>query len=536
MSDNAPRPNPVDLLTVLYVAVVFAGYSLLHEPVPGVNEPHYLCKARATWNPDYCPGDFFLTSKSAHSVFFYVVGYFTQHWSLEAVAVGGRIFSAVVLAWGWTALSAAFSLRRGSTVVAAAMLAAIALTGNLSGEWILGGFESKVPAWGLGVMGTARWLRITDDSPRRCWLKIGVLLGLSTAAHPVVGAWFVIAVSMSEMAQLYWPVGQWIQRSPSVTGPGSVVSSLTMMNGAALISSLPGVIPALRVLGSSDLSSGEQATANRIQVFMRLKHHLDPSEFPPSAWIHSTVLLAVIGYSSWRLMKNRASSVLRRHLLLLTAAITIAATGVAIGVHHGSVLGSPEWSWRAFLLKFYPFRLVDILLPVTAALTATIWLTQVMQDGASRTGTMIRRILPAVTAVVVLIVACSGRDDTPPGYSQNEYSAWKESCAWIRQTTPNDSLFVTPRESVAFKWFAERAEFVCYKDCPQDGGGILEWRQRLRDLGWMRPVQLQRPLKPSDLKWMQGHMQMTHLITRDHVVTGQDPIYENGVWRIYDVH
>jgi len=308
-----------------------------------------------------------------------------------------------------------------------------------------------------------------------------------------------------------------------------------IMNGAALISALPGVIPALRVLASSDLSPGEQATANRIQVFKRLKHHLDPSAFPPSAWIHAAVLLGIIVYNSWRLLRGSTSPVLRRHLLLLTSAIIIAATGVAVGVHTGSVLHLPEWSWRALLLKFYPFRLVDTLLPVTAALTATVLLTRRMQDRIILTGTTIRRILPAAFAVLVLIVAFGLRDEAPAGYSRDEYSTWKESCDWIRKTTPKDSLFVTPREAVAFKWYAERAEFVCYKDCPQDGRGILEWRQRLRDLGWMRPVQLQRSLKPSDLKWMQGHMQMTHLITRDHVVTGQVPIYENGAWRIYDV-
>lgn len=34
-----------------------------------------------------------------------------------------------------------------------------------------------------------------------------------------------------------------------------------------------------------------------------------------------------------------------------------------------------------------------------------------------------------------------------------------------------NALILTPRKS-AFKWMAERAEYVCYKDCPQDAAGI----------------------------------------------------------------
>ena len=538
VADESPRRTRISLLTVLLVAGVFAGYSLLHVPVPGVNEPHYLCKARATWDSDWCANDFFLKSKSAHSVFFDSVGYFTQFWSLATVAVAGRILSSIVLAWGWTALAAAFRLNRGATVVAAALLAGIALTGNLSGEWILGGFESKVPSWGLGFAGIACWLNSANSvvaANWHRWLKTGLLLGLSTAAHPVVGAWFLIAISMSELALLYEPLQKRIQ--PGIAGRSwkSVGSQLVLLNGTALIAALPGLVPALQVVADSSLSDWDRATANRIQVFMRLSHHLDPSRFPPSAWIHSIVLLIVIGYCSWRLCKDDQQLVLRRHLLLLCSAIVIAATGIAIGAHNGPVLHLPQWSWRAFLLKFYPFRLVDTLLPVTVAFTVAILVTRSLAKYPDRLSPVLRRLAGAGLIATVLAASYGLRQDSPSGYPKEHYSEWKNACAWIRDNTPQDSLFVTPREAVAFKWYAERAEFVAYKDCPQDGAGILEWRQRLRDLGWMRPIQLQRSLKPSDLTWMHGHMQMTHLITRDHVVAGQDPIYENSVWRIYDL-
>lgn len=535
MSDHLPRRSRATLLTVAAVAVIFAGFSLLHVPIPGVNEPHYLCKARATWDPDWCAGDFFLQSQSAHSVFFEVTGYFTRFWSLTAVAVAGRVLSALLLAWGWTALTLAFQFSRTATVVSAALLAAIALTGNLSGEWILGGFESKVPAWGLGLAGTARWLTAERNGLQRPWVVTGVLLGLSTAAHPVVGTWFLIAVTMCELAQLIPVVHQWTEPQTATDTSRAAVVRLLVMNGTAVVMSLPGVIPALRVVLSSDLSRWDRALANRIQVFMRLPHHLDPARFPPVAWIHSVILLSVVGYCSWRLCRGQTQSVLRRHLLFVAAAMLIASVGVAVGAHNGPVLELTHWSWRAFLLKFYPFRLIDMLMPVTAAITVTACLADWLQDRIEEPRTKILRMSAAALVITVLALSFAFRRDTPAGYSKQDYLAWQEACDWIRRETPKDSLFVTPRESAGFKWFAERAEFVCWKDCPQDGAGILEWRQRLRDLGWMRPIQLQRSLKPSDLQWMEGYMNMTHLITRDHHVAGQQPIYENEVWRIYDV-
>ena len=538
VADESSQTTRINLLTVLLVAGVFAGYSLLHVPVPGVNEPHYLCKARATWNSSWCANDFFLKSESAHSVFFYVVGYFTQFWSLTTVAIVGRILSSIVLGWGWTALASVFQLGRIATLVAAALLAGIALTGNLSGEWILGGFESKVPSWGLGFAGMACWLNLVKSTFVTRWhhlLKTGFLLGLSTAVHPVVGAWFLIAISLSELALLYEPIQK--QITPCTVGHSwkSVGSRLALLNGTALIAALPGIIPALQVVAGSGLSDWDRAAANRIQVFMRLSHHLDPSRFSPFAWIHSLFLLIVIGYCSWQICKDAQQLALRRHLLLLCSAIVIAVTGIGIGAHNGPVLHLPHWSWRAFLLKFYPFRLIDTLLPVTVAFTVTILGTKSLANHPDCLSPTLRRCAGALLIATVLAAAYGLRQDSPNGYPGKHYSEWKNACAWIRDNTPEDSLFVTPREALAFKWYAERAEFVAYKDCPQDGPGILEWRQRLRDLGWMRPLQLQRSLKPSDLIWMQRHMQMTHLITRDHVVAGQDPLYENSVWRIYDV-
>ncbi|MFO0264153.1 MAG: DUF6798 domain-containing protein, partial [Planctomycetota bacterium] len=41
------------------------------------------------------------------------------------------------------------------------------------------------------------------------------------------------------------------------------------------------------------------------------------------------------------------------------------------------------------------------------------------------------------------------------------------------------AVFITPARQQSFKWYAERAEVVCWKDMPQDPAGIVEWSRRL---------------------------------------------------------
>ena len=68
---------------------------------------------------------------------------------------------------------------------------------------------------------------------------------------------------------------------------------------------------------------------------------------------------------------------------------------------------------------------------------------------------------------------------------------WIAVCQWIRDNTPPDSLWFTPKYQQSFKWYAERAEVVCWKDVPQDNAAVLEWFQRIEECA--RPAR--RPRK-----------------------------------------
>ncbi|HTN75654.1 MAG TPA: DUF6798 domain-containing protein, partial [Pirellulaceae bacterium] len=63
----------------------------------------------------------------------------------------------------------------------------------------------------------------------------------------------------------------------------------------------------------------------------------------------------------------------------------------------------------------------------------------------------------------------------------------RNACQWIEQNTPTAAIFLTPRGQQTFKWYANRAEVVAVKDVPQDARGIVQWRDRLREV-YIPPV------------------------------------------------
>jgi hypothetical protein len=59
--------------------------------------------------------------------------------------------------------------------------------------------------------------------------------------------------------------------------------------------------------------------------------------------------------------------------------------------------------------------------------------------------------------------------------------AWRDACEWIREHTPVEARFFTPRNSQTFRWYAERSEVGNWKDIPQDPRGLVEWRLRMQE-------------------------------------------------------
>ena len=497
------------------VFAVFLLWSAVRWPVPSVNEPHYLTKARHFVDPAWCADDFYLVSADVHSVFFRLVGPVTCLLTLEQTAWLGRVASLFLLAWGWTALAEQLLPRR-TILWSVVLFLGVSSIGSVSGEWVVGGFESKVFAWALVLASSGARLagRLTRSA---------AFAGLAVAFHPVVGVWHVVVLSLAEL----------IRRVCSRTPSAAIFEfrrwcMLLLVCGGC---SLPGLVPALGLV-ASPVPDNVQTQANVLQVFTRLRHHLDPMQFPVSSWVLYAVI-ALLWLSGRRLVGRSPNERWLASYVLVAAGI--AATGVSIGWGTRPPVDAASLEWRAALLRFYPCRMFDVMLPLAVSLVAAL-LLQHLVVASDRSESRLRRIIDVVLAGLLCVALLNfPADRKPSGRTARIRENWVDVCQWMRRNTPDNAIVLTPTRSHGFKWYAERAEYVTWKDCPQDAPGILEWHRRLRFVRqWELDSRADGRFAGDDMRQLAGEG-ITYLIAAKTGPIEAEPVYRNRAFRVYSV-
>ena len=525
-NNGEPRADEfsTDWLVVLGVFLVMAAYSWVMRPMPSVNEPHYLCKARHYWQPEWCAGDFFLQSSNPHLVFYQTIGVFTRWMSLTQAAWVGRVVGLSLLAWGWTRMVSRLCSRRWAPLSVLGVFLLFQTWGNFSGEWLVGGIESKVIAYALGFAGLASWL------DRRLWAA-SALLGLAISFHPVVGGWILIATlggagrdafRLRYCREANANLAASINKSDRRMSPRHV-----MVGGLLLIAcALPGVIPALQVL--SGVNAEVAATADRIQVGLRLAHHLDPMRFPLESYRYYLLLLVIAGLLRTSLVPHTRRSMFDSVLL---TSILIALFGVLVGIGERPLNEMWLWQPRTWLLKFYPFRLADILLPMSVSVGLIEWLSVKHRESPAW-----RYRIPEIMGVGALITALwlPNADRNSSRMTSPQQEDWIATCDWVREQTPSESLLYASDKDWAVKWFAHRAEYVNYKDCPQDAPGIIEWARRLKRLRtWYRESLADRRISVQELADLRSQTGITHLLVSQWGPIDARPVFANESFRVF---
>ncbi|MBN2216374.1 MAG: hypothetical protein JW719_03255, partial [Pirellulales bacterium] len=212
--------------------------------------------------------------------------------------------------------------------------------------------------------------------------------------------------------------------------------------------------------------------ADQIYVFERLGHHLFPAGFSV-LWFAALLFLWLA--VRWQTPETHAAW--RLHAFVV-GTIFISLAGFAIAY---ATAGRPALA--AELLRFYWFRLTDVMVPLGVAVGGAV----IIDHARARKAW----ISPAVkTMLVVLAVWQVGQN----GYEQiggrpmrnlhepeeSHFDDWRDACRWIATAgqIPADARFLTPRACRTFKWYTGRAEVVNWKDIPQDPRSIVEWWRR----------------------------------------------------------
>lgn len=490
------------LLFEVIVCVLLAFVCVGIAP-PGINEAHYLPKAKHLADPAFASGgDLFLNSHDSHFLTTTLAGAASRYLSLTAVAWLGRMIA-------WTFMAIAFGrlarvLGLPSLVRPVAFVGWFLLNhyGNWAGEWFLGGFEAKAIAYPFAIIGLAAILEAK-------WAWGWIWLGASVAWHPVVGLWVGVTVAalwLFESNRLWRFKQQWLP--------------MTLATAIGLL----GVLPALGGLAGKDIQ--DSVSAAQVHVFLRLSHHLLPRSFSMQHHLAGAVLLTLLVMTTWVHRRfgqaQDKSKAIDGLLIVAWSAVGLSVMGTLIDI--AMRIGFPQ-ILGAKLLRFYWFRWSDVVVPLVISAIGISWLGRSLSySGRSNT----RDISPLGTAYLMLTWSLTGglvlghwkrmgKSVVPPADQlmmqslgphtvtwddlweadsgpkdttsvswipfatslPQRYVDWLAVCQWIQENTPTDSLWLTPPYQQTFKWYAGRAEVICWKDIPQDNDSIIEWYRRI---------------------------------------------------------
>lgn len=477
MTESPESPEPIEPPCVpcptrwrwIEVALLMGFFfAYAGDPPPMVNEAHYLVKAKHFWNPQWCGQDLFASSGKAHATFYAVFGWPTLWLALETTAWLGRVVGWFLLALGLQKLSWRLIPRPLAAVGVAAVWIGGVDFANLAGEWVVGGIEAKIPAYGLVLLALAAMVQ-------RRWNAVWPLLGAASAFHVLVGGWSVVAAAVS------WSMTE--RKRPDAIP----LLSPSLWIGGAL--SLFGLVPALYLtLGVGDEASADAA---RTYTYFRLPHHLLPAALHPDWYLrHGTLVLVTA--SLWVWCERRFSGEPWRRIgWYAAAAVGLAAAGLLIGL-----LPAVTPDLAARLLRYYWFRLTDFAVPllfgllVMRLLASGVWWPKPVRVaaaailcgaaillGANIYHSIRLGIPPSVSNRLL------GWDaDAPPATQRAVFADWLAVCRWARAATPPDEVFLTPRHQQTFKWYAGRAEVVNWKDVPQDAASLRDWSRRFAEV------------------------------------------------------
>jgi len=324
-----------------------------------------------------------------------------------------------------------------------------------------------------------------------------------------------------------------------------------LLLGGAL--ALPGAIPALQL--TQGVSPEIPAKANEIYVFERLPHHLAPLALRPSELTKKTLRFGavVLGFLAlwligWNLTLASGQATWPSALTIL---MKFAWGSLALSLF-GFAWELAYWNHplqAARLLKYYWFRLADIAVPLAVAL-AVGYLVSVLLERRPQLAALLLAVAISFPVWTMLDSSLERYQNpvAPADRKLKDHVAWKEACLWARNNTPSDAMFLVPRGSQSFEWFAHRAGLVTWKDVPQDAASLISWRdcyfdvfQRTNEKNGKRSFVPLAEQGAERIRQLAKNYQADYVITQAHVIAKEKPplllptVYSNDAYKIYAI-
>lgn len=510
-TDLPPNRQRIAYLVQYFVHLVIL-FLCAPSLVPGVNESHYLPKAKHAWDASYASGgDLFLESHDSHVLATAFAGLAARGLPLEAVAWLGRLTSWLLLAYAWGRWCQSLGIR---PLLQPILLIAWFLAtqyGHWAGEWAIGGFEAKSIAYPLALLGLAA---VNNGRWPWAWLW----LAAAVAWHPVVGGWIGLTVGLVWLAQLVRaPAGdrkRWLLQSLPWQVAAIAIGLVGVIPAAAGIGFVPTAVENRVAAANPDAEAAVDArniVPSQVHVYFRLAHHMSPQTFAAErhSWAIASLLMSSAMTAIWLWLPNKrmkavrddqATSSTKNDLppagwILAVAWLAVAISCVGLAIDLG--LSPRRPALASSLLRFYWFRWSDIAVPLAWTTTAIVSLQAFAFPSPN-----VRHATPQGSLALVTLLVAVGllfgqhindnlQRDYPPAdeilmtvqgpnsIDTDRHRDWLAACQWIAENTPRDSLWFTPKYQQTFKWYAGRAEVICWKDVPQDNRSVVEWYRRV---------------------------------------------------------
>ena len=436
--------SPYAIILSLFV-LAFLDHAV-SDPV-SYSETQTLTYARQFADPDFLPGDWYLTRYQPVRIPFQVLIYpLIKLFPLPTVSLLARLlgYLCVAIALGLIARR----LRVNAAYAWIALGAFLWFDQSLlpGEEWIFKRAESKVIAYGLVLFALYALLG------KRVRMA-GALAGLATSMHILVGGWSTVALASTILLQR---LGSWRDRA--------VAAGLWCLTGSMAIYS---VIFKLR---EPPAPAGFDPAA--MSTYFRNPHYLDVTQWD-LADFKTIVFFGLLGvlWAARVIFPHQKDYVVTSRFALWT--LLPYAAGLAV---------SP-FSFGAELLQLYPFRVADTLIPLLGLLIAVPALLRYLLPPHVR---------PWVAALLVGVVALQAwgnfvedlekRARLPRGgywSSTKKTLGLYEVCDWIRENTPPGSRLIASPKINVLGYLCERPVVVVFRDVPSGAADSAEWYDRL---------------------------------------------------------
>lgn len=447
----------------------------------GWNETDVLPLAKQFVDPNWIPGDWYLNQPPTYRVLFQTLcGWMITTWGFLATSIVGRFLCYCLVAIGVVLLGRSLGLTTLFMLLAVNLFvrggcgelfnSCAFRQGAIAGEWWLGGLEAKACAYSLLLL--ALWCLLTS---RFIWAAVA--LGIMTSFHVLVGGWAFLTVAtwlLLTRKTALKPVWYW--------------ALLLLLYGVGSVFALP---PLLNQILTP--APATPITPSFLYVFVRLPHHLNPLTWDMDKWQRPMLLLLLFAGSLfllWRRQKIDRQAGLAASETNRVALGLAQLTGIALIPFVLGLMLAP-FDQQGQFLQYYPFRLGDVLLPISTAFLLSQGLQQGFKAKVQKTIVFICILLLSVILVAKATIFAEQVASLSqfPGKVQEVDAEQRDFYAWIRNHTPTDARIISPPvEMISFSWLTERATIAKVRLLPQTKAGLIAWYDRLTDLAGGDPA------------------------------------------------